>query len=66
MTMPAPLAAEKLLKFASSLTRDHREAVANLLTRDHREAVANSQPLSKNKNQIHFVLFLLVLTLLTG
>ena len=64
--MPAPLAAEKLLKFASSLTRDHREAVANLLTRDHREAVANSQPLSKNKNQIHFVLFLLVLTLLTG
>ena len=64
--MPAPLAAERLLEFANSLTRYHRKAVANLLTRDHREAVANSQPLSKNKNQIHFVLFLLVLTLLTG
>ena len=52
--MPAPLAAERLLEFANLPTRHHREAVANLL------------PLSKNKNQIHFAVGLLALTLLTG
>jgi outer membrane protein TolC len=52
--MPAPLAAERLLEFANSSTRDHREAVANSL------------PLSITNNQIHFAIFLLALILLTG
>jgi NodT family efflux transporter outer membrane factor (OMF) lipoprotein len=54
MIMPAPLAAERPFEFANSLTRDDREAVANSL------------PLSKTKNQIHFAICLLVLTILTG
>ncbi|MGD0546940.1 MAG: efflux transporter outer membrane subunit, partial [Terracidiphilus sp.] len=54
MIMPTPQQSGAYLEPANSLTRDHREAVADLL------------PLSKNKNQIPFVLSLLVLVLLTA
>jgi NodT family efflux transporter outer membrane factor (OMF) lipoprotein len=39
---------------------------ANALSSHHREAAANSLPFSKTKNQIHFAICILVLTVLTG